>query len=324
MPDAIQGIHHITAIAGDPQRNLDFYTQVMGLRLVKLTVNFDDPGTYHFYFGDEKGLPGTLLTHFPWPNAKQGRRGVGQVSAVGFNIPAGSIHYWIERFKSHGVSTAAPFSRFDEDVLVLHDPDGMQVEMVARADGADGPIWEGGPVPPEHAVRGFASPALMMEGYEKSAQLLTEIFGLTQSDQSGARYRFTAAGSGPVGTRLDIEVRPDEQPGGMGAGIVHHIAFRAKDDAQQLEWRELLVDQGFDVTPVMDRQYFHSIYFREPGGVLYEIATDPPGMGLDETVEALGSRLRMPPWLEPRRGDIEGIVPPLRLPTRERQGPWNK
>jgi glyoxalase family protein len=320
MTDPIEGIHHITAIASDPQRNLDFYTQVMGLRLVKLTINFDDPGTYHFYFADELGLPGTLLTFFPWANAKRGRKGVGQVSAVGFNIPSGAIGYWQERLKGHGISASDPFSRFDEEVLVLHDPDGMQLELVAREDGANGPIWDGGPVPAQHAVRGFASPTLMIEGFEKTARLMTDIFGYQQIEQSGSRFRFYPKnGSGPVGTRVDIEVRPSEQPGQMNAGIVHHIAWRAKNDEQQLAWRQLLIDQGFDVTPVMDRQYFHSIYFREPGGILYEIATDPPGMGLDESVENLGTQLRLPPWMEPRRADIERIVPELRLPASEKQ-----
>lgn len=310
----IAGIHHITAIASDPQRNLDFYTQTLGLRLVKLTVNFDDPGAYHFYFADEAGRPGTVMTFFPWPNARQGRRGSGQIGVTAFNVPGESLGYWQERFKQHGVTTSSPFRRFDEEVLTLLDPDGMQIELVAQDQPGSQPGWAGGPVPPEHSIRGFGSPAVLSNAIEKTAALLSETFGLHETAQSGARRRFSALGEGQ-GAHIDLEVRPGEQPGRMGAGVVHHIAWRVPDDVQQLAWREKLIQLNYEVTPVLDRQYFHSIYFREPGGVLFELATDLPGFTFDEPLEALGSSLRLPPWLEPRRKMIEESLPPLNLPA---------
>jgi glyoxalase family protein len=318
MTEPMRGIHHITAIASDPQSNLDFYTQVLGLRLVKLTVNFDDPGTYHFYFGDEAGRPGTILTFFPWVNSRRGQRGIGQVGAVAYTIPAESTGFWQERFKRLGISISTPFQRFDEEVLTVLDSDSMPVELVAREGARAEPHWSGGPVPEEHAIRGFDSPTFLLEGFERTAALLTETFGLRQVQQSGQRYRFSTGGNG-AGSQVDIEVRPNEMFGQMGAGIVHHIAWRASDDQQQADWREILVRQGYNVTPVLDRQYFHSIYFREPGGILFEIATDPPGFSLDEAPESLGTQLKLPDWLEPRRASIERLLPQLKLPVSTEQ-----
>jgi glyoxalase family protein len=313
MPEPIRGIHHITAVAGDPQRNLDFYTRVLGLRLVKLTVNFDDPTTYHFYFGDTDGHPGTILTFFPWGDIRRGRHGTGQVGMVAFEIPQDSLGFWVDRLKEHAVSVSSPLRRFDEEVVTLLDPDGLWVELVASARSVGGSApWAGSGVPIEHAIRGFSHPTLVLEGFEKTARLLSDGFGMTQVEQSGARYRFSAR-SGAPGGQVDVEVRPSEASGGIGAGVVHHIAWRAKNDAEQLAWREILIERGLDVTPVLDRQYFHSIYFREPGGILFEIATEPPGFAIDEPVEALGARLRLPAWLEPQRAEIEGALPPLNL-----------
>lgn len=312
MPDPIQGIHHITAIASNPQRNLDFYTQVLGLRLVKLTVNFDDPGAYHFYFGDAAGRPGTILTFFPWTDIRQGRRGPGQVAAVGFSIPAGALGYWVDRLKQRGVTSAAPMRRFDTEVLAFTDPDGLPLELVAGVDPAPISAWQGSDVPTECALRGFAAPTLRLAEGRKTIDLLTTIFGLQPGQSSETRQRFT--GQAVAGGQIDIEERPGEPLGRMGAGVVHHIAFRAPDDAQQAAWRELLLEKGFNVTPVLDRSYFHSIYFREPGGILFEIATDPPGFTRDEPLESLGTKLRLPEWIEPNRGVIERALPPLRLP----------
>lgn len=317
MPDPIRGIHHITAIASSPQRNLDFYTQVLGLRLVKLTVNFDDPGTYHFYFGDENGRPGTILTFFPWTEIRRGRRGTGQVGTVSFLAPPDSLGSWQSRLKQAGVTVSTPFTRFDDDVLGFTDPDGMQLELVASPAALVGHAWLGGPVPGEQAIRGFAPPTLLIEGFERTAALLSQTFGLTQVRQEGPRYRFAAENPRP-GAWVDLEVRPSEPRGSMGAGVVHHIAWRTPDDAQQLAWREILTAQGLDVTPVLDRQYFHSIYFREPGGILFEIATDPPGFSLDEPQDALGTQLKLPPWLEPHRPQIEQTLPKLNLPVQQR------
>lgn len=317
MTTPIPGIHHITAIASDPQHNLDFYTQVLGLRLVKKTVNFDDPGTYHFYFADYAGHPGTILTFFPWPRARRGRRGLGQVGTVGFAVPENSLGYWQDRLKQFGVTTGSTFLRLEEEMLNLVDPDGMHIELVAQA--GLGPGWEEGPVPGEHAIRGFHTPTLYVEGYEKTAELLSETFGLrlVHEDRERCRFRFAAPGEEEtfsVGGMVDLECRPTDQPGQMGAGVVHHIAWRTPNADTQLEWREVLSQQGFNVTPVLDRNYFTSIYFREPAGILFEIATDPPGFAIDEPVEALGASLKLPPWLEPRREMLESVLPELHMP----------
>ncbi|MDQ6666509.1 MAG: ring-cleaving dioxygenase [Acidobacteriota bacterium] len=298
----IPGIHHVTAIASDPQRNLDFYTGVLGLKLVKLTVNFDDPGTYHFYFGNPLGEPGTILTFFPWPGTSRGRRGTGQAIATAFSTTAGSLDFWIERLNSQGIEVAEPEDRFGERVLTFSDPDGMALELVALADG------EG-----DHAVSGFHSVTLSESGCEETAALLTGIYGFELAGQEGTRFRYIAPGTG-LGKIVDLVCQPDARNGSMGAGTVHHVAFRAESDSIQAEWRVKLTEWGFNVTPVLDREYFHSIYFREPGGVLFEIATDPPGFAIDEPAGQLGTHLKLPPWEEPRRAELEAILPKLRLP----------
>ncbi|MDX1687154.1 MAG: ring-cleaving dioxygenase [Candidatus Promineifilaceae bacterium] len=313
MAQEISGIHHITAIASDPQRTLDFYTDVLGLRLVKLTVNFDDPGTYHFYFADAEGQPGTILTFFPWPGARPGQPGNGQVSAVAFSIPPDALDYWQDRLRTHGVSPSAIHQRFEEAVLPLRDPDGLQLELVAHEEAPSLPAWDGGPVPAERAIRGFHHAALWESDAEGTAQLLTETFGFRPVGDHGGRLRFAAQES--PGRLVDVVNRPDGEAGIMGAGAVHHIAWRTPDDEQQQEWRRTLIGLGYGVTPVKDRQYFHSIYFREPGGVLFEIATDPPGFTLDESPDELGTHLKLPPWLEESRSRIEEALPDLSLPS---------
>jgi glyoxalase family protein len=310
MKNHIPGIHHVTAIASDPQRNLDFYTGILGLRLVKLTVNFDDPGTYHFYFGDEIGHPGTILTFFPWPGARRGRWGNGQAAVTSFSIPEGAIGYWQERLKRHGISIGERRKRFDEEALVFVDPDGLQLELVAHSEAQAEGAWEAGTVPAAYAIRGFHSVTLWQSAYKRTAALLTETLGFQLVGEQGQRLRFAAASDGP-GTLVDVMHRPDGNPGWGGAGTVHHVAWRTRDDEEQLIWQQKIADLGLRVSPVMDRQYFHSIYFREPGGVLFEIATDPPGFTLDEAPGQLGQHLKLPPWLEPRRGEIEQTLPPL-------------
>jgi glyoxalase family protein len=315
----VHGIHHITAMAGDAQANVDFYTRVLGLRLVKRTVNFDDPGTYHFYYGDETGRPGTLLTFFPWgASALRGRIGTGQVSVTGFAIPSGSMGYWIERLASHDVSFDGPTERFDEAAISLRDPDGVTLELVETARD-DRPGWSNGDVPLEYSVRGFHQATLSLEGYERTAELVSGALGLQKTGEAANRFRF-AAGDGAPGTILDLLCEPGRGRGSMGAGVVHHIAFRAATDQAQLALRTELAKHGRDVTPVLDRQYFRSIYFREPGGVLFEIATDAPGFLIDEPAAELGTHLKLPSWIESQRARIEARVAPITLPKSNNPG----
>jgi glyoxalase family protein len=316
MNSKIPGLHHVTAIASDPQRNLDFYVGLLGLRFVKRTVNFDDPGSYHFYFGDNRGTPGTILTFFPWPGARRGIRGTGQVEATAFTISPDSIAYWLERLKQHHVTIEKTSPRFGEEVIRLLDPDGLLIELIASSYRGKIDLWADSPVPAEHMLRGFHSVSAALEGYERTARLLTETFGYRLIDESQNRFRFASPDESAPGRIIDLLCQPDTAMGRVAAGSVHHIAFRAKDDAEQLQWREHLVDLGYNVTPVMDRDYFHSIYFREPGGVLFEIATEPPGFTLDEKLEELGTHLRLPPWLEPARSQIEQILPPIQVPAK--------
>ena len=316
MNSKIPGLHHVTAIASDPQRNLDFYVGLLGLRFVKRTVNFDDPGTYHFYFGDRHGTPGTILTFFPWPEARRGIRGTGQVEATAFAIPQNSIGYWLERLKRHHVTAEKTAMRFGEEVIRFLDPDGLLIELIASTSPGRIESWPDSPVPAEHAVHGFHSVSAALEGYERTARLLIETFGYRLADELGNRFRFVSADNLALGRIIDLLCQPDAAMGHVAAGSVHHIAFRAKDQAEQLRWRTQLVDLGYNVTPVIDRTYFHSIYFREPGGVLFEIATEPPGFTLDEKVEELGMHLQLPPWMESARSQIEEVLPRIQVPAK--------
>ena len=311
---SIPGIHHITAIAGDPQRNLDFYTTVLGLRLVKLTVNFDDPGTYHFYFGNENGTPGSILTFFPWPNAPRGIVGSAHVTAITFAVPTGSMTYWRSRLSAHGVSVSDAGERFSETVLAINDPDGLPLELLASPEADPASAWKDAPVDREHAICGFHSATLSEEGYEQTARLLTETMKFSLVGNEGNRSRYKAGGGAP-GATVDLLCTPDGRVGRLGTGTVHHIAWRTPDDAQQLQWRKELARLGYNVTPVIDRNYFHSIYYREPGGVLFEIATDPPGFAIDEPQEHLGERLMLPREYERQRPTLERVLPSLTLPT---------
>src|SRR5215470_13354627 len=314
MNSKIPGLHHVTAIASDPQRNLDFYVGVLGLRFVKRTVNFDDPGSYHFYFGDNRGTAGTILTFFPWPGARRGIRGTGQVEATAFAIAPDSIGFWLERLKQHRVMAERTSTRFGEEVIRLLDPDGLMIELIGSSSHGKVERWPESPVSAEHAVHGFHSVSAALEGYERTARLLTETFGYRLVDESGNRFRFVSTDESALGRIIDLLCQPDTGMGRVAAGSVHHIAFRAKDDAEQLQWREGLVDLGYNVTPVMDRDYFHSIYFREPGGVLFEIATDGPGFAVDESPEELGLGLKLPQQYEPLRRELENYLPKLKLP----------
>lgn len=307
---AIQGLHHITAVAGDPQANINFYHQVLGQRFVKKTVNFDDPGTYHFYFADEVGTPGTVLTFFPWGQMRRGERGNGETTAVAYTIAPDSIGYWRERLAAHGVVVGEMQTRFGTAVLPFHDPDGMPLELIASGEKGNFQHWANGPIPEEHALRGFHGVTLWLSAVEPTAAVLTEQMGYTFVGQEDNRYRYRGA-SADGGLYVDILHRPGQRRGSFGAGSIHHIAFRTVDDSEQLEYMQSLRQAGLQVTPVQDRQYFHSIYFREPGGVLFEIATDAPGFLIDETVEELGAHLKLPPWYEQHRAEIESVLPPV-------------
>jgi len=310
MAKPIVGLHHVTAIASDPQRNLDFYTEVLGLRFVKRTVNFDDPGTYHFYFGDDAGAPGTILTFFPWPHAARGHAGAGEVAKTAFSVPLDSIDYWEKRLLNFNVSVERTGKRFNEEVLTFPDPDGMRIEIVGHADAGAANPSRHADVPEEHAIRGFFGVTLLEHESESTTTILA-VMGFHKIAEEGNRLRFAAEGSA-LGNHIDLVIDPKAGYGRPGAGSVHHIAFRAADDASQLEWRSEIA-RCLDVTPVLDRTYFHSIYFREPGGVLFELATDPPGFAFDEPIETLGEELRIPEWLEPRRKSLEQRLPKIEL-----------
>lgn len=322
MRQPTQGIHHITALASNPQRNINFYTQVLGQRLVKTTVNFDDPGTYHFYYGDQVGSPGTIMTFFPWPHARRGVTGNGEVAVTAYAIAPESVAYWQERLAEHSVSLSEPETRFGQTVIPLADPDGTRLELITYPEAKVPSHWEHGPVPAEHALRGFHGVTIWVGESEQTAELLTQTLGYQFVEQAGSRLRYRSAGQGAgqfvedprSGTdRVDLVVRPNQPRGRMGAGSVHHVAFRARDDVEQRGWQREVARLGYGVTEVRDRQYFHSIYFREPSGVLFEIATDPPGFTLDEPVAELGQGLKLPPWLEPQRAMIAQKLPSIQV-----------
>jgi glyoxalase family protein len=312
MSPSLLGLHHVTAIAGDPQRNLHFYTAILGLRLVKVTVNFDDPTTYHLYYGDGLGRPGTIVTFFLWPNGRRGRQGTGQVGALALAIPAASLGYWIGRLVQYGVRYDGPARRFDDQVLSFRDPDGLMLELVAT-QANEVATWEGAPVPAEHAIRGLHSVTLWTDKHAPSARLITETLGfqMTHAEENRLRYSVAGGGSGAI---VDVREIGGFWEGVVAVGTTHHVAWRTPDDDQQTAWRDQLVTHGVEPTPVRDRQYFRSIYFREPGGVLFEIATDEPGFAVDESPERLGSRLMLPLWLEAQRAAIETALPTIYVP----------
>jgi glyoxalase family protein len=314
MASQTTGIHHVTAISGEPQRNVDFYAGTLGLRLVKKTVNFDDPETYHLYYGDGAGSPGTIMTFFPWAHAPGGRIGAGQLVVTSFSIPPASLGYWTQRLVEKGVRFERPRDRFGATVLTFEDPDRLRIELVAAEDGRPG--WSGGPVPAEHSLRGFHHVALAIEATERTAELMTDTLGFRRVEETEGRIRLSAGEGGP-GSLVDVVNAAGFPHGSMGVGTVHHVAFRVPDEETQLALREEVAALGYSVTPVLDRNYFRSIYFREPGGVLFEIATVPPGFAVDEDPEHLGEDLKLPPWLETRRDRLEEVLPPLRVPIGE-------
>ncbi|HEX2994417.1 MAG TPA: ring-cleaving dioxygenase [Anaerolineales bacterium] len=317
--EAIKGLHHVTAIASDPQRNVDFYRNVLGQRLVKRTVNFDAPDTYHFYFADQIGNPGSVLTFFAWPGMRRGVRGNGETKAVAYNVPVGSLTFWQEHLEQNGITPKRVVQRFGEDVLTFHDPDGMDVELVETAQLPKISFWEEGPIPQEYALHGFHSVSLWLADITPTAELLIAQMGYQAAGQEETRHRFTTD-QNALGHTIDLVERPGKAQAGFGVGSIHHIAFRAPDDERQLGYQSLIRSAGFGVTEVLDRSYFHSIYFREHGGVLFEIATDTPGFAIDEPVEALGESLKLPEWFEHNRAGIEESLAPLALKSIEKAG----
>jgi glyoxalase family protein len=309
------GLHHVTAISSDPEKTLDFYTRILGLRLIKLTVNYDDPSAYHVYFGDAIGHPGTVLTFFPWPGQPRGRKGAGQVAKTSFSVGRESISYWEDRLKSQGVSVEGPGKRFGESVLSLEDFDGQGLELVGSKGIEERTGWTHGPVPKDHAIRGFHSVTLLEEVLERTESVLLDTLGFRPVGEEENRFRYEA-GKGGAGTIVDIVSRPKAQHGLVSVGTVHHVAFRASDDEHQKDLRQEILKTDLNVTPVIDRNYFHSIYFREHGGVLFEVATDQPGFAIDEPPEQLGTHLALPPWLENSRAEIEKNLPPVNIPRR--------
>lgn len=310
MKKLVTGLHHITALASDPQKNIDFYAGILGLRLVKKTINFDAPDVYHLYYGNEKGSPGTILTFFPYPGIPQGRKGKGQLTVTSFSIPENALDYWMKRLDKFNIAYEDPQKRFDELFIYFEDHDGLGLELVAnKVDSRTGFTY--GNIPSEYAIKGFYGMTLTEECYEKTAGLLVGQMDHTKINEKGNRFRFSA--SGHPGDFVDILCSPDSLKGLGGHGTIHHVAFATANDNTQLEAREKLLKFGLNVTPVLDREYFHSIYFREPGGVLFEIATLPPGFTVDEPLEQLGQALKLPPWEEKNRALIEKRLAAIRL-----------
>ncbi|QDW18713.1 ring-cleaving dioxygenase [Flavobacterium sp. KBS0721] len=305
MENKILGLHHITAIAGDAKRNFDFYSKILGLRFIKKTVNFDDPGTYHFYFGDEVGSAGTILTFFPWGEGiQQGRKGSGMATEIGYSVPKGSLDFWQKRFEQYNVIYNKPAEKFGEKYLTFLDPDGLKLELIESKTGDNRKGWETDEVKADVATKGFHNITLTLNDIKPTASILTEIFGYKLIDQDVNRYRY-ATDAVENAAIVDLVELADEKRGLNANGTVHHVAFRVKNDEILMYFREKIEAYGLSITPQIDRQYFHSLYFREPGGVLFEIATDNPGFTVDESLEELGQNLKLPAQYESQRASIE-------------------
>ena len=317
-----RGLHHITAIAGPAQENLDFYAGVLGMKLVKKSVNQDDPGTYHLFYADAEGRPGTDLTFFPWAHLAPSRPGHGLASEVALAVAPDSLAYWAARLESYGVPVGAPENRFGDPVLALIDPHGLRVALVESASAAARPFtpWEGGPVPVERQIRGLDGARVGLRQLGPTEALLAAPMGLTRIAEENGWVRWGIpdggeSGRAHSGTRLDLAHRPDTQRGMWGTGAVHHLAWRVDDEAHELALRAAIAESGPHPTPVIDRFWFKSVYFKEPGGVLFELATDGPGFAVDEAIERLGETLVLPPWLEPQRATIAAALPALTPPA---------
>ncbi|WP_131195537.1 ring-cleaving dioxygenase [Lichenihabitans psoromatis] len=305
------GIHHVTAISGPAPRNLKFHVGLLGQRLVKKTVNFDDPGTYHLYYGDAGGTPGSILTFFPWEHAAAGKIGSGETGETAFRVPVAALTHWTDRFAKSGVAVQPIEHRFGEPVLRFVDPDGMRLALVGVTGAEDEPGWTEGDIPADHAIRGFHGVTLLVADVAPTAAVLTDVLGFEASGTEGAVTRFLAPGATQGGV-IDLKAVPGMSRGRQGTGSVHHVAFRAADDAAQAEMaRKLVEHHGLPTTEQKDRQYFRSVYFREPGGTIFEIATDQPGFAVDEPQDRLGEALKLPAFLEASRSRIEAVLPAL-------------
>ena len=306
--NSILGIHHITAIAGNAKRNLDFYTKLLGLRLVKKTVNFDDPGTYHFYFGDENGTPGTILTFFPWEGVRAGRAGTGMATDIGYAIPVGAAEFWKKRFVQHDVKVISSGDRFGQPFITFEDPDKLSLTLIETEDSRK--PWTTNEITATTAIRGFHSTTLTLNKTEATANILTELLGYRHVGTEGDRLRYTTDAI-ETASIVDLILAPGGSRTVNAGGTIHHVAFRVKDEATLMEYRKKISDYGLHITPKIDRNYFFSLYFREPGGVLFEIATDNPGFNVDEPVDELGQHLKLPAQYQSRRAEIEAKLPVL-------------
>jgi glyoxalase family protein len=318
VPANLPGVHHVTSITGDVQKCVDFYVSVLGLRFIKKSINQDVPDTYHIYFGDYAGTPGTAMTFFGWPDWPRRRAGSGQVTTVSFSVPPESLEFWNSRLRKLGIE-ATTTRHFGSDAIVVADPDGIELELVAQSSRQRWVPWPDSPVDEQHAIRGFHSVTMTVAEAAATFDLLVKTMGFRKAGQEGQRTRFETGEGGPHAI-LDVIESPEGPEGEESIGTVHHVAWRAADAAHQSEWRETVVKAGRNVTPVIDRYYFKSIYFREPGGVLFEIATDGPGFTIDETVESLGSSLSLPPWFNVRRDRLDVTLPPIVVPTTATTG----
>lgn len=309
METLINGLHHVTTLAGDTQRNVDYYTDILGLRLVKKTVNFDAPDVYHLYYGNETGSPGTILTFFPYGNLPRGRKGVGQLTYTAFSAPIASLSFWMNRLHEKSIPYAGPYNRFSETYLRFEDFDGTGIELVF-SDEDKRPGWDNGRIPSEFAVRGFHTVTLNESNPDRTIKLLTENLQHELVGEEEGRFRFKVGTGGP-GNFVDVLHSPNDVRSLQGAGSVHHVAFSTDSDATQLVLQHQLNEAGYHVTPVQDRNYFHSIYFREPGGILFEVATNPPGFAVDEPVAELGQSLKLPAQYESRRAALVKALPEI-------------
>jgi glyoxalase family protein len=310
MEDKILGLHHITAIAGNAKRNLNFYTNVLGQRFVKKTVNFDDPGTYHFYFGNETGTPGTILTFFPWKNVRQGHNGTGMATNIGYSVPEGSLEFWADRFKQFNVTHEEISEKFGEKHLPFQDPDGLKIDFIVPTNEDKRKPWETNETKYDVATKGFHSVTLTLRRAEPTVSVLTNILGYHLLKQEGNHYRFVTDSIDNANI-VDLIITPDVPAGLNAGGTNHHVAFRVKDDNILMDYREKVLSKGLNITPKIDRDYFFSLYFREPGGVLFELATDNPGFTRDEPLSELGTHLKLPKQYEGAREEIEKVLPGL-------------
>ena len=318
MPANLPGIHHVTSITGDVQKCVDFYVGVLGLRFIKKSINQDVPDTYHIYFGDCVGTSGTAMTFFGWPSWPRRKAGNGQVTTVSFAVPPRSLDFWNSRLRNLGIAVSRT-SRFGTDAIVLEDPDGIELELVGMASDDRWVAWPASPVDQDHAIRGFHSVTMTVPEAAATFDLLVKTMGFRKAAQEGRRSRFETGQGGPDSI-LDVVESPEGSEGEESVGTVHHVAWRAADAAHQAEWRDVLVKSGRNVTPVIDRYYFKSIYFREPGGILFEIATDGPGFTVDEPAESLGTSLSLPPWFQVRRDRLDATLMPIVVPTTTTTG----